>query len=645
MLETTLPPLSGILGSGLPAHRPESRPARWQRSLGDLFLSEGALALADELARIPEGLDPETRLDLALLVLLVLCEEARGSTYLDLDDEARAGALLAALEGASAPSWARLRALAGRDGLEGIFGKEEGGTPLVVAGGRLAIRRYARSEAALAAAVRARIAPPAPALDLDPRLLRCPDPLTPEQAGAVALALTSRLALVTGGPGTGKTTIVVAMLRALVHAGADLDGLLLAAPTGKAAQRLGQAIRDSLARIPDRDGLDEELLERFAEPRTLHLLLGWHAGQGAFRHRAANPLAGKVVIVDEASMIGQELMEALFDALPAEASLVLLGDPDQLPSVDAGQVFRDMVASLPAESQCRLTFSHRMKGEGRQLLQVARAVNAGDLESLWRGPDALRVRTDLAAVEGRGVEFMTPDRRGFRAFLHGWMKERVWTLQDGRDLDALLFPPLEAPAPGEPWPRAALDRIREATAHFNRGRILCPVNAGPDGMGVDGINEALHRLALEKVGDRLAAAPDIIVGEPVMVLHNDYRRDLYNGDQGVVFMVRREDARPEVFFPRGAGFVSFPLAALRESLALSYAMTVHKAQGSEFDRVALVVPDLPGDFLTRGILYTALTRARTVATILADASTWDRGVVRQDRRSTHLGPRLGPSIP
>jgi exodeoxyribonuclease V alpha subunit len=635
MLDTNLPPLSGIL-----AHRPETRPARWQRALGDLHLPEGALALADELARIPGDLEPDARLDLALLVLMLLGEEARGSTCLPLDDEARAGAFLAALEGASAPPWARLRRLAEGCGPKQIFGGEDGGTPLVAVDGRLASRRYVRSEAALAAAVRARIAPPAAAPDLDPRLLRCPEPLTGEQAAAVALALTSRLALVTGGPGTGKTTIVVAVLRALLHAGAALDDLLLAAPTGKAAQRLGQAVRDGLARIPDRDGLDQALLDRFAEPRTLHRLLGWHAGLGAFRHRAGNPLAGKVVIVDEASMVGQELMAALFDALPPEATLVLLGDPDQLPSVDAGQVFRDLVAALPAACQRRLTFSHRMEGEGRQLLQVARAVNAGDLQALWRGPDAPMVRTSLAELEGRGVEFLTPDRRGFRAFLHGWMQERVWTLADGRDLDALLFPPLDAPAPGEAWTGAALDRIRAVTAQYNRSRILCPVNAGPDGMGVDGINEELHRLALEKAGDRLAYAPEIIVGEPVMVLRNDYRRDLFNGDQGVVMMVRREEARPEAFFPRGEGFVSFPLAALRETLALGYAMTVHKAQGSEFDRVALVVPDLPGDFLTRGILYTGLTRARTAATILAGASTWNAGVARQERRFSHLGARL-----
>jgi exodeoxyribonuclease V alpha subunit len=178
-------------------------------------------------------------------------------------------------------------------------------------------------------------------------------------------------------------------------------------------------------------------------------------------------------------------------------------------------------------------------------------------------------------------------------------------------------------------------------ANFNRGRVLCPVNAGPELMAVDGINAFLHDLALGKAREYLEAAPGIIVGEPVMVLHNDYRRLLFNGDQGVVMMVRRDGLdRPEVFFPRGDGYVSFPLAGMREALTLSYAMTVHKSQGSEFERVALVVPDLEGEFVTRGILYTALTRAQLAVTILASPGAWDRGVARQENRWSSLGPIL-----
>jgi exodeoxyribonuclease V alpha subunit len=222
------------------------------------------------------------------------------------------------------------------------------------------------------------------------------------------------------------------------------------------------------------------------------------------------------------------------------------------------------------------------------------------------------------------------------------MAGRIWTQADGRSIEPLLFPPLRAPADGAPWSAEDHQRIQALAANYDRSRILCPVNTGPELMEVDGLNAFLHDLALKRAKDQLETTPGIIVGEPVMVLRNDYRRSLFNGDQGVVMLVRRDGAdRPEVFFPRGDGFVSFPLAGMREELTLAYAMTVHKAQGSEFERVALVVPDMDGEFVTRGILYTALTRARLTVTIIATAEVWEAGVVRQELRWSHLGQSVG----
>jgi len=307
-------------------------------------------------------------------------------------------------------------------------------------------------------------------------------------------------------------------------------------------------------------------------------------------------------------------------------------------------VFRDMVAALPPGTRSHLEHSHRM-GAGGHLLEVARAVNRGDLEALREGPHAPALRDTVAAVLGEGVEHLVPTPAHLKAFLERWFRDQVWKLpEDAGDLDTILFPPLEAPAPGAPWQGVELTRIAAVTDAFNRSKILCPVNSGPDGMSVDALNDALHALALEKARHRLAGTPDLIAGEPVLVLHNDYRRELFNGDQGVVMLVRRgETTRPEVFFPRGEGYVSFPLGVLRDQLTLCYAMTVHKAQGSEYDRVALVVPDLEGEFLTRGILYTALTRSRKVVTLLASQETWEKGVRREARRFSRLGQLL--SVP
>lgn len=638
MSELTLPPLGGVL-----ADLPDPRAARWQRGLGKLYLPEGVLAMADELARMAEGLDRAEQQDLTLLLLVLLAEQGRGSTYLPLDDPEQIVEDLGLLEGRQAPAWERLKALLDRPELAPILGGAGADTPLIRVGERLFSGRYFRSETQLAALIQGRMEVPAAAHRIEERLLRSPRLLSKEQVQAVHLALARPLALITGGPGTGKTSIVVAMLRAWMHSGdMSANDILLAAPTGKAAQRMGQSIRETLLKLPeqDRDAQDQALLTRATEPQTLHRLLGWHPGAGSFRHHAGNPLAAKAVVVDEASMIGQELMEALFKALAPGATLVLLGDPDQLPSVDPGQVFRDLVEALPAAT-LKLTHNFRVAPGGIHILEVAKAVIAGRVGELWDGEHAIPRVERLSALTQKGVELLVPSPATLRTFFTHWMEDRIWKRNDGQSIEALLHPPLKAPVDGGVWAEQDLERIKALVANFNRGRVLCPVNAGPELMAVDGINAFLHDLALGKAREYLEAAPGIIVGEPVMVLHNDYRRLLFNGDQGVVMMVRRDGLdRPEVFFPRGDGYVSFPLAGMREALTLSYAMTVHKSQGSEFERVALVVPDLEGEFVTRGILYTALTRAQLAVTILASPGAWDRGVARQENRWSSLGPIL-----
>jgi len=632
MSDLTLPPMGGVL-AGATAPRVKG----WQRALGALHLPEGALAMADELARMAEDLDPAARQDLTLLLLLLLAEQGRGSTYLPLDNPEQTTRDITLLEGRGGVPWERLKALLDRPELAPIVGGAA--SPLVRIGERLSSRRYHRSEASLAKALQERLAQPPAHSSIDERLLTTPDLLSDEQRQAVQLALDHSLALVTGGPGTGKTSIVVAMLRAWLHDGVSPDAILLAAPTGKAAQRMGQSIRDTLLKLPEsgRDPRDQALLTRASEPQTLHRLLGWHPGQGTFRHHAGNPLAAKAVIVDEASMIGQELLEALLQALARDTTLVLLGDPDQLPSVDAGQAFRDLVRALPKSTR-RLEHSYRMAAGGAHILLVSREVNAGRITDLWQGPQAIPQRARAGDLTHQGVELLTPAVPVLADFLTRWMAERIWTRASGQSIEPLLFPPLKAPGDGAPWSGEDRQRIQSLVANYDRSRILCPVNTGPELMEVDGLNGFLHDLALQNAKDQLETTPGIIVGEPVMVLRNDYRRSLFNGDQGVVMMVRRDGAdRPEVFFPRGDGFVSFPLAGMREDLTLSYAMTVHKAQGSEFQRVALVVPEMDGEFVTRGILYTALTRAKQSVTIIASPEVWEAGVLRQERRWSNLG--------
>src|SRR5208283_496507 len=215
--------------------------------------------------------------------------------------------------------------------------------------------------------------------------------LTDEQCKVVAASARTGLTVVSGGPGTGKTSIVVAIMRLMVRLGVDPSEIALAAPTGKAAYRMGECVGESFTRIENRDAVDQALLDAHLEPATIHRLLGYSPESGRFRHHRNNPLSAKVVIVDEGSMLDLTLMERLTNAIAPGARLILLGDANQLPSVAAGSVFRDLVPSagddagpLTAASM-RLEVNYRMKSEssaGRSILVAARSINDGDTRLL-----------------------------------------------------------------------------------------------------------------------------------------------------------------------------------------------------------------------------------------------------------------------
>jgi len=610
MAECLLPPLSGVLA------RPDLQLERWQRTLQSLGFPEGLLGLAHGLAAL---VAPEVRRELTLLLLLVLVRQAQGHTLFSLGETAPLEAF-----GEPGRDW---RTLLEREDVQGLLGP---GRPLVLEGDALYSGRFHGAEVGVAGLVLGRLGQPGLALTVDPGLLQHPVQLSEEQGRAVAAAVQNALTLVTGGPGTGKTSIVVAMLRALARGGMAPGEILLAAPTGKAAQRMGQAIRNQLNRlgpVEAQDPADAALLE-CGEPRTLHRLLGWHPAMASFRHHGGNPLAAKVLIVDESSMIGLELMEALLQAVPTDARLVLLGDADQLPSVEAGRALRDIAEARPELVQ-RLTHSYRM-AQGQQVLRVAQAINAGE-------PDRLEaevpLRADVDTLAWAGVEMLGLE--GLEDFQWVWDQRWIQILADGGRLEDAIFAPLQAE---EGW-AAETPRIRRLVEHYDQSRVLTPLNET-----VDRLNAFFHQRALGRSRNRLEHDLGILLGEPVVVQRNDYHRGLFNGDQGVVLLVEREGLRrPEVFFPRGQGFVSYPLAAIREDLALCYAMTIHKSQGSEYQRVALVLPDHDVPLLTREILYTGLTRARDSVVILGERCVLDLAIGRRSERTSGLAQRIGAS--
>ncbi|MDP1832190.1 MAG: exodeoxyribonuclease V subunit alpha [Geothrix sp.] len=573
-------------------------PEAWIRAAGEA----SPILFAWELARIPKELDPPARRRLHLLISLLLAAQAQGSTRLALG-----GPTLAALHqafGEIAVDWG---AFLEDPRLAGMVGTPDSDRPLVLGAGFLTTRRMFAAEQGVAARIRDLAAAP-PAEDAIPEaLLDAPLTLTEEQRRAVRGAVAGRIALITGGPGTGKTAILAALIRALVASGLDPESIALASPTGKAAQRMGQ----SLSRTP---------VEGLPEPRTLHRLLGWDPRLRRFRHGPGHPLRVAALVVDESSMVGLELMDALLAALPPGAKLVLLGDAGQLPSVEAGTVFRDLVTGLP-ERTFRLTRSHRMDAAdpaGRAILEAARAVGAGEAP-------VLREAEPSEDPGAPGIALWPSDDPALRAYLRRWLAQYArpddapFRLEDGR-LD-----PADAA------------RLADLLARWDAGRLLCLLREGEGLRSSEGLNAFLHGEALREARPGQPQG-HFLPGEPVMVRHNDALRGLFNGDQGLVARVARDGhpSRLEAAFPRPDGFVFFPLDSLQAGLDHAYALTVHKAQGSEYDRVALVLPTQDHPLLTREILYTALTRAKRSVAVLGDPALLAAGAARTLRREGGL---------
>ncbi|MEZ5932440.1 MAG: ATP-dependent RecD-like DNA helicase [Alphaproteobacteria bacterium] len=370
--------------------------------------------------------------------------------------------------------------------------------------------------------------------------------LAEEQREALRLAYKSRLLIITGGPGTGKTTLVRAILQGLERNQLDI---MLAAPTGRAARRLGESSG--------------------REASTLHRLLEAEPGRG-FRRDAERPLEGDLLIVDEMSMVDIPLMQALSNALPEQAALFLVGDVDQLPSIGPGQVLLDLISSgkLPV---IRLEKIFRQAEESR-IIRNAHRINKGEM------PDLSRSDADL--VDFYAIRATTPERAA--ETLVELVAERI--------------------------PKTfGVDPVQDI-------QVLCPTNRGP--IGTRALNEklqtALNANAVDRIDHRGIA---YATGDKVMQIENDYEREVYNGDIGRITAIDRAakvmtvtiDGNPQTY-----GFDEL------DNLVPAYAITVHKAQGSEYPAVVLPLARQQGRMLRRNLVYTAITRARRLVVLLVE---------------------------
>lgn len=518
------------------------------------------------------------------------------------------------------------------------------GEPLVLDGGRLYLRRYWRDEAQVSGAVmdraRTRRAVDVPAvrgwLDTlfaqDRRAADGPD----WQKLACAIALRGHVAIITGGPGTGKT-YTVARLLALLFAtagNARQQRIALAAPTGKAAARLKQSIEKALGELADKvgAGLDlRELITRMGAARTLHSLLGARPDTRAFAHHRGNPLDVDVLIVDEASMVHLEMMSALLDALPAHATLVLLGDKDQLASVEAGAVLGDLCHDAQAGNYTQDTLDYVQQASGETL--PAEFTGAGG--ALAQQTVMLRRSRRFGGPIGKlALAVNAGDIEAVREVLASGGPEVEW--QDHATQRSVVQLAVEGYQPYLDKMRADPHDARPILQAFESFRLLCAVREGE--WGVEGLN-----IAIEDKLEALRLLPgrgEWYVGRPVMVTRNDYGAGVFNGDIGLTLP---DPARPgslRVWFLEGDSVRSVLATRLRH-VETAFAMTVHKSQGSEFAHTVLVLPRERSAVIARELIYTGITRASRRFTLMSSgASVLEQGIATRTQRASGLRDRL-----
>jgi exodeoxyribonuclease V alpha subunit len=632
-----------------------------------LNLERAAVHVAAEIAAFEQGLSPRSRLVLILLIVASMVALEQGSTRLPvtgMESREAMRRILAPLCGdAFGPDGVEAMAA----GIENLLISGAAGNviaiepneykPLVYIPPFIYHQRIRTAEVRLAEHIRPRLeGSPAAASeraisDALSDVLARPSlhdgsviVLSEEQRAAIVSAARRPLAIISGGPGTGKTAIVLAVLRVLVRIGIKPADIAIAAPTGKAAFRMRDSIEHGLALVKTPAAADRVLADAQVEPATVHRLLGYSQNRATFAHHRNNPLPAAVVIVDESSMLDLVLMERLAGAMRPDAQLIMLGDADQLPSVAAGAVFRDLVAAAESGSHpqstdicTRLTHSYRLNASGdpsRPILKLADRINQGSMED-GDGRPLYEERSRPEEIRFTGVEFIAAAEPGILPFLDRWFDARIRDPEiDG--LRRAVYPEAE-----NGFEASARGQLRRIFAHMTASRILCATRVLST--GTERINAMMHRRAIAEAEGSLGRF-GFLPGEPVIVLRNDYERMLFNGDQGVIVNVQRSGTwpAPAAVFERGGAFVAFHLAALRESLKLSYATTIHKAQGSEFDAVAIVIAEKDLPILTRQLMYTAVTRAIKSVTLVGAREILQAAIARKESRYSGLCDLLHP---
>ncbi|MFZ5571137.1 MAG: exodeoxyribonuclease V subunit alpha [Thermodesulfobacteriota bacterium] len=612
-----------------------------EKRLMERFRETGGFSDLDlHFARLLTRLDGRGETAVFLAAALTSRQNRAGHVYTDLEtiggaiaglDQSREYLACPPLE-----QWRRVLETSPVVGRPGEF------KPLILdRGRRLYLHRYFQYQESLAAGLRRRMKA---SVQVDGGRLReilerlFPPGSSPDgcdwQKTAAAVAACKQFCVISGGPGTGKTTTIariMALLLELEPAGSLR--IALAAPTGKAADRMRTAIRQAKVSLDCAADIRRQIPE---EAATIHRLLGGIADSPYFRHHAGRLLPFSLVVVDEASMVDLALMAKLVQALSENARLILVGDHHQLASVEAGAVLGDLSGSLdgnrfskefdlflketagcdipgsavgesgPGPGDCLVRLQHNYRFSSRAGLGgISRAVQRGD------GRKAL----ELFTAEGKDGSV-------------SWVR-----LPATGALEQALGPMiLEAFAPA-----LACHEPLEALGQLNRFRLLCAFREGPYGVAV---MNRLSETILARAG-LISPRDGWYAGRPVMISANDYTLGLFNGDSGIALSDPMVENRLRVFFQRSDGSLQKVHPARIGPHETAFAVTVHKSQGSEFDRVALILPAHDSPLLTRELIYTGLTRARSHASVWADETVFRAAVERRVERFSGLGELLG----
>ncbi|OCB30135.1 exodeoxyribonuclease V subunit alpha [Mycobacterium malmoense] len=469
-------------------------------------------------------------------------------------------------------------------------------------GDLLYLDRYWREEEQVCADLLALSAPGAPG-DV-PALERLFPPGYDEQRAAAQIAVSQAVTVLTGGPGTGKTT-TVARLLALLAGQAELGGrprprIALAAPTGKAAARLAEAVAAEVRRL---DAADRAPLTGL-QATTLHRLLGARPDTSVrFKHNRGNRLPHDVIVVDETSMVSLTMMARLLEAVRPDTRLILVGDPDQLASVEAGAVLADLVDGLTARDDVRVAALRTPHRFGESIGALAEAIRVGDADRVL----------GLLRAGGEHIEWLDSDGPADR-------------------LRAVLVP--HALRVRE---AALLGAAEVALAALDEHRLLCAHRQGP--YGVSHWNRQVERWLAEETGRPVPSA--WYAGRPVLVTANDYGLKVYNGDTGVV--VAGPDGLRAVI-AGAAGTLDFATSRLTD-IETMHAMTIHKSQGSQADEVTVLMPPEDSRLLTRELFYTAVTRAKARVRVAGSEAAVRAAIERRAVRATGLAQRLRAAAP